>query len=467
MGPHDVRQGWNRILPDPAPTDTSYIWTVSSLPNGGRYRVRAVVQDSGTPFLAGSDASDADFSINRTGGDTLGPLIWPGSIAIVPNPSVTAQTATFRATADDTVRGNSVVVAAELFDGAAPGPDGTGRAMSASDGAFNSVVENVVWTGIATWPVGTRCFWIHARDINANWGPFESRCTTITSTAGVDSVPPSSTTMRSSGLSGATYNDVRVTWNMAPDEGLIGGTVTYRVFRSTTLTGAYAQIGTDVPGTLSATYTVTDVGAGDLAPSATYFYRIRTVDSAGNTADSASRAGKFSLDLPVGVSLVSLDTAFALAKVHDPALTVELQTLLAPTPLRGAWTFDGCAQTWLSYASARAPAQNPLKTIGRGQGVYVDLAAPDRLTVAGVLPIPPTTTRIQLCTGWNLVSFPGFAAITAGQVMAATGASAVLAFDPTAPPGRTRTMAAGDPLQPGRGYWIVVALATFWDVPGQ
>jgi hypothetical protein len=452
-------QSWNRILPDPLPTDTSYLWTVSALPNGGRYRVRVVVQDSGVPFLAGSDDSDADFAINRTGGDTLGPLIWPGSISIVPNPSVTATPATFRATADDTLRGNSVVVGAELFDGPAPGANGTGRAMAASDGAFNSVVENVVWTGTATWPVGTRCFWIHARDIIGNWGPFESRCTTITSTAGVDTLPPSSTTMRSAGLSGAPYADVRVTWNAAPDEGQIGGTVAYRLFRSTTLTGAYAQVGADVPGTASPTYTYTDVGAGDPAPSPTYFYRIRTVDSAGNIADSASRAAKFSLDLPVGVSLISLPLIQA-----DTTLTVVLQTLLTPTPLRGAWTYDGCTQTWLSYSSARPPGQNPLKTIGRGQGIYVDLAAADRFTLAGVL---PTTTTIQLCAGWNLVSFPGFAAITAGQVMAATGATAVLAFDPTAPPGQTRTMAAGDPLLPGRGYWITVSLATNWVVPGQ
>jgi hypothetical protein len=145
-------------------------------------------------------------------------------------------------------------------------------------------------------------------------------------------------------------------------------------------------------------------------------------------------------------------------------LTVVFQTLLTPTPLRGAWTYDGCTGAWNTYSSARSLGQNGLKTIARGQGVYVDLAAPDRLTVAGVL---PTTTRIQLCGGWNLVAFPSFAAVTAGQVMAATGASAVLAFDPLALPGQTRTMAAGDALQPGRGYWIAVSLAANWDVPGQ
>jgi hypothetical protein len=79
----------------------------------------------------------------------------------------------------------------------------------------------------------------------------------------------------------------------------------------------------------------------------------------------------------------------------------------------------------------------------------------------------PTTTRIQLCGGWNLVAFPSFASLTAGQVMAATGASSILDFDPVALPGQTRTMAAGALLQPGRGYWIAVALPVNWDVPGQ
>jgi hypothetical protein len=452
-------QSWNRILPDPLPTDTSYVWTVSGLPNGGRYRVRVVAQDDGTPFLAGADASDADFTINRVGGDPLGPLIWPGSVSIVSNPIVSGSPVTFRATADDTNRGNSAIAAAELFAGVAPGADGTGTVMSASDGTFNTVVENIVWSGTAPWPVGSMCFWIHARDANGNWGPHESRCTTVTSTSGVDTLPPSQTTLNAAALSGGTFNDVRITWDRAPDEGQIGGTAAYRVMRSTTLTGAYAQVGPDVPGSGSATYSYTDVGAGDQAPSLTYFYRIRTVDLGANTADSASKAGKFSVDLPSGVSLISLPVLQA-----DSTLTVVFQTLLTPTPLRGAWTYDGCTGAWNTYSSARSLGQNGLKTIARGQGVYVDLAAADRLTVAGVL---PTTTRIQLCGGWNLVAFPSFAAVTAGQVMAATGASAVLAFDPLALPGQTRTMAAGDALQPGRGYWIAVSLAANWDVPGQ
>jgi hypothetical protein len=230
--------------------------------------------------------------------------------------------------------------------------------------------------------------------------------------------------------------------------------------RSTTLTGTYTQVGPDIPGTGSSTYSYTDVGAGDQAPSATYFYRIRTVDGGGNTADSASRAGKFSVDLPVGVSLISLPVLQA-----DTTLTVVLQTLLTPTPLRGAWTYDGCTGAWSTYSSARPSGQNGLRAIARGQGVYVDLAAADRLTVAGVL---PATTRIVLCDGWNLVAFPSFGSMTAGQVMASpTFASAVLTFDPTAPPGRTRAMAAGDPLVSGRGYWIAVSLSTNWDVPGQ
>jgi len=193
-----------------------------------------------------------------------------------------------------------------------------------------------------------------------------------------------------------------------------------------------------------------------------YFYRIESVDAAGNTANSTGRAGKFSVDLPAGVSLVSLPLIQS-----DTTLSIVLQTLFSPVALRGAWTFDGCSGTWLSYSSARPPGQNNLKTIGRGVGVYVDLAVADRFTVAGLLPLPTQTTRISLCGGWNLVSFPSFATMTAGQVMTATGASAVLEFDATAVPGKTRTMASGDLMQSGRGYWIAVVLPTNWDVPGQ
>src|SRR5206468_26247 len=221
----------------------------------------------------------------------------------------------------------------------------------------------------------------------------------VASTGGIDTLPPMEAILSSGALSGGTAADVRCTWNRAPDEGQIGGTTLYRVFRSTTLTGSYTQVGADTPGTGAATYSYTDVGAGDQAPSATYFYRIVTVDGAGNTAIGTSRCGKYSLDLPAGVSLVSFPFIQA-----DTTLTVVLRTLLTPTPLRGAWTYDGCTQSWLTYSSARSLGQNALKTLPRGVGVYVDLAVADRLTVAGVLPVPPATTRITLCGGWNLVA---------------------------------------------------------------
>lgn len=448
-------QGWAPIAPGPAPGDTSYVWDVSGLANGAHYRVRAVVQDDQNPALMGSDASDADFTISRAGGDTQGPLIWPGSLSIVPNPIVSGSAVTFRATADDTTRGNSNVVAAELFAGAAPGPDGTGTAMNAADGGFNAPVEDLVWTGPAPWPVGNECFWVHARDAAGNWGPHESRCTSIASTGGADPIPPLETTLTQARLVNGGA-DVQITWQIAPDEGQIGGTVLYRVFRATAIGGPYAQIGADIPGTGSPPTPYTDAGAGDPAPSLTYFYLIRTVDGAGNIADSTSRAAKFSQDLAAGVSLVSFPVVAA-----DTSLGGLLQTLT----FRGAWTYDGCAGgTWLSYSSARPAGQNSLTSVARSQGLYVDLAAPDRLTVAGLV---PTTTRVQLCSGWNLVGFPGFASMTALQVRTATGASAVLEFDPTAPPGLTRTMAPGDPMRSGLGYWIAVALPVNWDVPGR
>ena len=432
-------------------------FTSSALPNGAHYRVKVVVTDDGNPSLGGSDDSDADFTISRAGGDTEGPLIWPGSITITPNPIVRTVLVTFRATADDTTRGNSNIAAAEMFVGATPGADGTGLAMTAQDGAFNAPQEGVLYSVAAPWPAGGTCFWVHARDAADNWGPHEQRCTTVVSSAGADPTPPLEAVITRAVLSGGTFGDVELTWQQAPDEGQIGGTVLYRVLRATTITGPYTQVGADRLASGATTYPYVDVGAGDQAPSLVYFYLIRTVDQAGNTKDSTSRAGKASLNLPVGTSLISSPLSLA-----DTRLATLFQTILPS--LRSAWTYDGCTGMWSAYSGARPAGQNNLKSVGATQAAYVDLTAADRLTVAGLVFGTTPGTRIQLCTGWNLVSFPSFSQTIA--VNGIPGATMVLDFDATALPGQTRIMAPTEFLQAGRAYWISVNAPVQWTVPG-
>ena len=89
--------------------------------------------------------------------------------------------------------------------------------------------------------------------------------------------------------------------------------------------------------------------------------------------------------------------------------------------------------------------------------------APGSLTALGVV---LQTNRIRLCAGWNLVALPGFAAgMTIGNLIAATGATAVMGID-AAGPYHVRALASGDAIASGTGYWVQVPVAVDWTVPG-
>jgi len=63
-----------------------YSWDVSSLLNGNKYRVKVKVKDKNVyPAMTG-EASTGNFTISRTGGDYLGPIIYAGSIQANPSP---------------------------------------------------------------------------------------------------------------------------------------------------------------------------------------------------------------------------------------------------------------------------------------------------------------------------------------------------------------------------------------------
>ena len=89
--------------------------------------------------------------------------------------------------------------------------------------------------------------------------------------------------------------------------------------------------------------------------------------------------------------------------------------------------------------------------------------APDSLTALGVV---QQTSRIHLCVGWNLVALPGFApGMTVGNLIAATGATAVMGID-AAGPYHLRPLVSGDAIVSGTGYWVQVPVAVDWTVTG-
>jgi hypothetical protein len=144
---------------------------VSGLLNGTTYRVRVDVADNASPALHGHDASDANFTISRPGGDTRGPVVVAGSITSDPNPIDNRAAATLHARVSDAADGGSNIAAAEWSRGATPAAPGQGIAMS---GSFNATEVDVSAPAGAN-PRGEIRIWVRARDAAGNWGPASSR----------------------------------------------------------------------------------------------------------------------------------------------------------------------------------------------------------------------------------------------------------------------------------------------------
>jgi len=447
----DGGQTWSPIATLPGSART-YTWDLGTVPNGDAYRIRIMAHDDGIPSLTASDTSKATFAIARPGGDLEGPVLWAGSIRIDPLPPGGALPVTFAATVDDRARGGSDIAAAELFLQAAqppPGSNGQGLPMSPSDGRFDGTVEAVSWADALPAPPGTACVWIHAQDAAGNWGPYGSKCFVVIN-AGPDTVPPAPA------IPDAVFRvngnlDLSIGWRASFDDGLFGGTTQYHVIRAGSPRGPWTV---DVSGPIfangSATYRFVDPGRA--ADSADYFYRIQSVDAAGNRALSNAISAKVRLAFSSGLNLLGVPL-----RLTEPAFV----DFAAGSAWADAWTYDACAGG-VGWSSA-IPVDAVSFSLAPGRGFWMNGTAPDALTALGVV---QQTSRIHLCVGWNLVALPGFApGMTVGNLIAATGATAVMGID-AAGPYHLRPLVSGDAIVSGTGYWVQVPVAVDWTVTG-
>ena len=441
---------WTPIATLPG-SSRSYTWDIATAPNGNRYLLRILAQDNGIPSLASSDVTDSSFAIARPGGDTAGPLLWAGSVRVAPRPPGAASLATVNATADDRYRGGSNIAAAELFlrtTAPTAGDAGSGIPMTPADGTFDGSVEPVTWQGALAAPPGVMCAWVHAEDSAGNWGPYASVCFVVIST-GPDTIAPASAIPLLVHLANANQ-DLDLVWQRVWDEGLYGGTTEYRVLRSTSPRGPFVDASGAVPGNGSATYTFVDPARG--ADASDYFYRIETIDAATNAANSTSLLVKVRLAFAAGLNLLGMPI-----DLTDPTFG----DLVAGHAWTDAWTYETCSGGF-GWASA-IPSDNATFVLPKAQGFWLNATAADSLTLVGLL---PGVSQIRLCTGWNLVALPGFAAgMTVQSVKASTGASLVEGFDP-AGTYHVRILADTEVLAPGAGYWIQVPVGVTWTIAG-
>lgn len=157
---------WTLITASAGPSP--YSWNIGAIPNGTQYRIRVVVEDSGSPILSGGDNSAANFTINRAGGDTRGPAVIAGSIAINPDPVKVPLPITLTASITDVTTGNSNITAAEWSHGDTPAPAGGGTSMGGTFGSPTAAVTAAIDSSILT--PGTDTVWVRGLDAAGNWG---------------------------------------------------------------------------------------------------------------------------------------------------------------------------------------------------------------------------------------------------------------------------------------------------------
>jgi hypothetical protein len=430
----------------------SYAWNLGGVSNGDRYLIRITARDDGNPSLSASDTTKNRIVLARPNGDLAGPVLWAGSVRVSPLPPGAALRVTLSATADDRSRGGSTIAAAELFlqtTQPLAGATGQGLPMSASDGTFDGEVEDLSWENALPVAPGISCVWIHAQDASGNWGPYDSKCFVVID-AGPDTVPPAPASPNAI-LRVNASRDLSIGWRAPFDDSLFGGSIAYRVFRAASPRGPW---NTDVSGLIrangSSSYRFVD--AGRAADPNDYFYRIESVDAAGNRALSNGIAAKVRVPFGAGLNLLGMPVLLTSPSFRD---------LAAGRPWVDAWTYDACASPpgW----SSAIPADPLTFSLPLGRGFWLNATASDAMTALGVV---PEANRLRLCAGWNLIALPGFAAgLTVQSLTAATGATRVMEFD-AAGPYQVRDLAGTDVLSPGMGYWVLVSRETSWTVPG-
>ncbi len=425
-----------------------------TLTTSGLARLYEVYHSSRTPMTSVNyNIYLAIYSRNwETAADTVGPVTTgPASVPSLVDLAVTTSMR-ISANVNDMSTGNSTIAGAEFFFDTLGAP-GTGRALVASDGTFDSSTEGVqILAGVPPAWISPSChaIYIRGQDAPGNWGEAAATQVCIEGTSGPDLTPPVPPTWISARLLAPTFGDVELRWRASPDEGFSGGTTEYRVFRAPAVAGPWTQLGPVVSASGRPDYTVTDTGVG----SNTYYYKIEARDGANNTANTTRYAGRTEFAVASGLNFLSYPF-----EQYDESLLTVFQTFNA----RGAWTYDGFSRTWKTYSASRPMGQNDLQRIGLGTGVYVDVGAAGTFAVAGLL---PTSTNLQLYTGWNFVGYPTVrTGYTVANLKADTAATLVLGFAPGLP-GNTVILADSAVLMPGAAYWVKCGGTPIWIVPG-
>ncbi len=165
-------------------THTNFVYST-----GYTFTVSAAQDTSGNTLTSGPVPNPWSFT-TQANPDATGPIV--SSVTATPNPVSLGSMLTLTASVSDVTTGNNNVAQAEWSRGASAAAAGSGTAMGASDGTFNTPTEGVTASISTTgWPSGTNTLWVRGRDSVGNWGNAVSASVTVTVP---DTIPPQVTT---------------------------------------------------------------------------------------------------------------------------------------------------------------------------------------------------------------------------------------------------------------------------------
>ncbi len=143
-------------------------------------RIKLVLRDDRGIVVAAIPENGTQVSIELPEGysDDIGPVTT--NVLCNPNPCAKPSATSLAALVDDTSTGTNFVMAAEYFVDSV-GENGTGTALGATDGYFDSAYENVGGQlNVSSLSVGSHTIYVHGMDAAGNWGNFSSVVLNVT-----------------------------------------------------------------------------------------------------------------------------------------------------------------------------------------------------------------------------------------------------------------------------------------------
>lgn len=257
-------------------------------------------------------------------------------------------------------------------------------------------------------------------------------------------------------LEGVGDTDVRVRWDLSPDDAT-------RVDHYTVVYGtAYdpsAASYVPLPGctvVAAGTATCAHPAAGDGDP-ASYFYAVRADAALAQGPVTATQGAKFT-------RLLGSATGPRSELLSVPVLTgtapFDVMRTYPSTILRTYVASDG-GDPWKASMSFKAAGKWDLTAIDTANGVWAEAPVEDLWAVAGQV---PPITAIPLVPGWNLVGYPGFTERPVAVALAGLWGSVVTRVEgyDSRGPYFLRSLGGGDALRAGYGYWVYATSAATW-----